>query len=85
MDTWQKFDLHLTVFHPILDENELLRLQGSAHGLGNWDHGRFEQNMSTRSSFDLLKADMNSEPEAKAYHDDRSIKLVQSDKNIDWI
>lgn len=41
-DTWQKYDLNLTVFHPILDQNEQLRLQGSADGLGNWDHGRFE-------------------------------------------
>ena len=68
-----------------MDQNELLRVQGSAHGLGDWDHGRFEQNMATRSSFDLLHANMNSEPEIKAYHDDKSIRLEKSGQNVSWV
>lgn len=41
-DTWEKFELRLTVFHPTMHQNEQLRLQGSALALGNWDRGRFE-------------------------------------------
>ena len=85
-DTWEKYELNLTVFHPVMDQNELLRVQCTANGLGNWDRSRFDpqQNMSARSSFDLLHADINSEAEAKAHDDEKSIKLAQSTENIEW-